>query len=90
VVPFEPGLGPNGICFSPDASKVYLVRGGGLHVGDVRATKLPASSLSPIAWWTAFIAARTACALIAPATSGPARLRRWAMPVSRCGIRRAN
>jgi len=40
VVPFEPGLGPNGICFSPDASKVYLVRGGGLHVGDVRGNKV--------------------------------------------------
>jgi gluconolactonase len=40
VVPFEPGLGPNGICFSPDASKVYLVRGNGLHVGDVRGNKV--------------------------------------------------
>ena len=40
VVPFEPGLGPNGICFSPDTSKVYLVRGGGLHVGDVRGNKV--------------------------------------------------
>jgi gluconolactonase len=40
VVPFEPGLGPNGICFSPDASKVYLVRGGGLHVGEVRGNKV--------------------------------------------------
>jgi gluconolactonase len=40
VVPFEPGLGPNGICFSPDASKVYLVRGGGLHVGDVHGNKV--------------------------------------------------
>jgi gluconolactonase len=40
VVPFEPGLGPNGICFSPDASKVYLVRGGGLHVGDVQGNKV--------------------------------------------------
>jgi gluconolactonase len=40
VVPFEAGLGPNGICFSPDASKVYLVRGGGLHVGDVKGNKV--------------------------------------------------
>ncbi|HXR95557.1 MAG TPA: SMP-30/gluconolactonase/LRE family protein [Rhizomicrobium sp.] len=40
VVPFEPGLGPNGICFSPDASKVYLVRGGALHVGEVRGPKV--------------------------------------------------
>jgi gluconolactonase len=40
VVPFEPGLGPNGICFSPDASKVYLVRGGGLHVGDVHGNRV--------------------------------------------------
>jgi len=40
VVPFEPGLGPNGICFSPDASKVYLVRGSGLHVGDVKGRQV--------------------------------------------------
>ena len=36
----RPGLAPNGICFSPDASKVYLVRGGGLHVADVRGNKV--------------------------------------------------
>jgi gluconolactonase len=40
VVPFEKGLGPNGICFSPDCSKVYLVRGGTLWVGDVQGAKV--------------------------------------------------
>jgi gluconolactonase len=39
-VPFETGLGPNGICFSPDYTKVYLVRGGTLWVGDVRGGKV--------------------------------------------------
>jgi gluconolactonase len=29
------GKTPNGICFSPDYKKVYLVRGGNLEVGDV-------------------------------------------------------
>ena len=40
AVPFETGLGPNGICFSPDYTKVYLVRGSGLWVGDVRGGKV--------------------------------------------------
>jgi gluconolactonase len=40
VLPAEAKLGPNGICFSPDCSKVYLVRGGQLWVGDVQGAKL--------------------------------------------------
>ena len=36
VLPFETGLLPNGICFSPDCSKVYIIRGGGIFVADVR------------------------------------------------------
>ena len=35
VVPGEKGLLPNGICFSPDYKKVYMVRGRDLWVGDV-------------------------------------------------------
>ena len=40
VVPFAEGLGPNGLCFSPDYTKAYLVRGTGLWVGDVRGNRL--------------------------------------------------
>lgn len=35
VVPEEQGLWPNGICFSPDYRKVYIVRGGALWVAEV-------------------------------------------------------
>jgi len=40
LVPEEPGLPPNGICFSPDYKLVYLVRGGQLWVGDVQSAKV--------------------------------------------------
>ena len=40
VVPFEKGLVPNGICFSPDCSKVYIIRGGGISVGEVQGAKI--------------------------------------------------
>jgi gluconolactonase len=40
VVPEEPGLLPNGVCFSPDYKLVYLVRGSGLWVGDVQGPKV--------------------------------------------------
>ena len=40
VVPEEPGLLPNGICFSPDYKLVYLVRGSALWVGDVQGSKV--------------------------------------------------
>jgi gluconolactonase len=36
VLPFQTGLGPNGICFSPDYTKVYIIRGGGIWVGDIK------------------------------------------------------
>ena len=36
VLGFETGLMPNGICFSPDCEKVYIIRGGGVFVADVR------------------------------------------------------
>jgi len=38
VVPEDDGMIPNGIAFSPDYKKVYLVRGGKLWVGDVNGT----------------------------------------------------
>jgi gluconolactonase len=40
LVPGEPALPPNGICFSPDYQLVYLVRGGQLWVGDVQGAKI--------------------------------------------------
>jgi gluconolactonase len=40
VVPFEQGLGPNGLCFSPDYKLFYAIRGGAIHVADVVGTKL--------------------------------------------------
>jgi gluconolactonase len=36
VLPFQGGLYPNGICFSPDCSKAYVIRGGGIFVADVK------------------------------------------------------
>jgi gluconolactonase len=40
AVPHEQGKPPNGICFSPDYTKVYVIRGGGISVGDIRGTKV--------------------------------------------------
>jgi gluconolactonase len=40
AVPFEAGKAPNGICFSPDYTKVYVIRGGGITVGDIAGTKV--------------------------------------------------
>ena len=40
AVPFEQGKAPNGICFSPDYTKVYVIRGGGISVGDIRGTQV--------------------------------------------------
>lgn len=40
AVPFEQGKAPNGICFSPDYTKVYVIRGGGITVGDIAGTKV--------------------------------------------------
>ena len=40
AVPYEQGKPPNGICFSPDYTKVYVIRGGGISVGDIRGTKV--------------------------------------------------
>jgi gluconolactonase len=40
AVPFEQGKAPNGICFSPDYTKVYVIRGGAISVGDIRGTKV--------------------------------------------------
>jgi gluconolactonase len=40
AVPFETGKAPNGICFSPDYGKVYVIRGGGITVGDIAGTKV--------------------------------------------------
>jgi gluconolactonase len=40
VVPFEQGKAPNGICFSPDYTKVYVIRGGAISVGEIRGNKV--------------------------------------------------
>jgi len=40
AVPFEQGMAPNGICFSPDYTKVYVIRGGGISVGDIQGTRV--------------------------------------------------
>jgi gluconolactonase len=40
AVPYEQGKPPNGICFSPDYTKVYVIRGGGITVGDIRGSKV--------------------------------------------------
>ena len=40
VVPFEQGLGPNGLCFSPDYSKLYLIRAGRIHVGNIEGSRV--------------------------------------------------
>jgi gluconolactonase len=40
AVPFEKGMAPNGICFSPDYTKVYVIRGGGISVGDIQGTRV--------------------------------------------------
>jgi len=40
AVPFEQGKAPNGICFSPDYSKVYIIRAGGITVGDINGSKV--------------------------------------------------
>src|SRR3984885_13636462 len=40
AVPYEKGLAPNGICFSPDYTKVYVIRGGGISVGDIQGTRV--------------------------------------------------
>jgi gluconolactonase len=40
AVPFEQGKAPNGICFSPDYTKVYVIRGSGITVGDIAGTKV--------------------------------------------------
>ena len=41
AVAFEPGLGPNGLCFSPDYTKLYAIRGGKVFVGDIQNGKVP-------------------------------------------------
>ncbi len=40
VVPFTDNAAPNGVCFSPDYTKFYVIRGGGISVGDVQGAKL--------------------------------------------------
>jgi gluconolactonase len=39
AVPYETIRGPNGICFSPDYKRVYIISGG-IHVGDVTHGKV--------------------------------------------------
>jgi gluconolactonase len=40
VLPFEQGFSPNGICFSPDCAKVYIIRGGRIFVADVAGARI--------------------------------------------------
>jgi gluconolactonase len=40
AVPYEDGLAPNGICFSPDYTKVYVIRGGRIFVGEIAGAKV--------------------------------------------------
>ncbi|HEX3753729.1 MAG TPA: SMP-30/gluconolactonase/LRE family protein [Rhizomicrobium sp.] len=40
AVPFEQGMPPNGICFSSDYTKVYVIRGGGISIGDIQGSKV--------------------------------------------------
>ena len=40
AVPFEQGKAPNGICFSPDYNKIYVIRAGGITVGDINGGKV--------------------------------------------------
>src|SRR4051812_16009593 len=40
ALPFEQGLAPNGLCFSPDYSKLYVIRAGRIFVGDVQGSRL--------------------------------------------------
>ena len=40
AVPYEKGMPPNGICFSPDYTKVYVIRGGGISVGDIQGARV--------------------------------------------------
>ncbi len=40
AVGFEPGLGPNGLCFSADYTKLYAIRGGRIFVGDIQGAKV--------------------------------------------------
>ena len=39
LAPDNGGGAPNGICFSPDYTKVYVIRGGGISVGDIQGHK---------------------------------------------------
>lgn len=47
VVPFEQGLGPNGLTFSPDYRLLYVIRGGRIFVGDVTGNRV--SAMRPFA-----------------------------------------
>ncbi len=40
AVPYEEGLAPNGLCFSPDYTKLYVIRGGRIFVGDIEGAKV--------------------------------------------------
>ena len=40
VLPFETGMAPNGICFSPDYTKVYVIRGGRISVADIQGKRI--------------------------------------------------
>jgi gluconolactonase len=40
ALPFEQGMAPNGLCFSPDYSKLYVIRAGRIFVGDVQGSRV--------------------------------------------------
>lgn len=47
VVPFETGMAPNGLCFSPDYTKIYIIRGGRISVGEINGARV--ANLRPFA-----------------------------------------
>jgi gluconolactonase len=40
AVPYEEGFAPNGLCFSPDYTRFYIIRGGRIFVGDIQGTRV--------------------------------------------------
>lgn len=40
VLPYEEGFAPNGLCFSPDYTKFYIIRGGRIFVADIQGRRI--------------------------------------------------
>ena len=81
---------PNGICFSPDYTKLYVIRGGGIHVGDIAGTKL-----TNLREFTDCMVDGMRCGPDGMRADKAGNIwassaRRWAIAASRCGIRPAS